>query len=222
MAVPTGAFELHPPSLRDMLLGGGPRIARDAFGPPLAFYIGWKAVGLVAGIALATVVSLLAYRAARGAGRPGAMARLALVLVVVQAAVGLASGSERVYLAQPVVVNAVLGLVFLVSVAVGRPFAATFADELYAFPDEVRRSETFRKAFARISLAWGVYLCARSVVRLVLLLSSSVEAFLLVNLLTGSPLMALLLAWSIWYAVRFFRRSEEWGDAIRALEQAQL
>lgn len=218
MAVPTSTFEVHPPSLKEMLLGGGPRIARDAFGPPLAFYVGWKAVGLVAGIALATFVSLLAWRAARGAGRSGVMARLTLVLVLVQAVVGLASGSERVYLAQPVVINAVLGLWFLGSVAAGRPFAASFADDVYAFPDEVRRSDTFKQAFSRVSLVWGLYLCARSVVRLVMLTSSSVEAFLLVNLLTGSPLMALLLAWSIWYTVRYFRNSAEWGEAIRALE----
>jgi hypothetical protein len=29
-----------------------------------------------------------------------------------------------------------------------------------------------------------------------------------------------LLGWSIWYGVRFFRRSEEWGGAIRMLDEA--
>src|SRR5688500_2276768 len=101
-----------------MLLGGGPRFARDAFGPPLAFYVGWKTGGLVVGIALATVVSLLAWRAERRAGRPGFMTRLSLAIVIIQAVVGLAAGSERVYLAQPVLVTGIYGISFLVSVAI--------------------------------------------------------------------------------------------------------
>ena len=51
---------------------------------------------------------------------------------------------------------------------------------------------------------------------------SSVEAFLVVNMLTGMPLIALLMSWSIWYGVRSFRRSEEWGEAIRLLEELDV
>ena len=221
-AVPTEpTFEVKPPSVREMLLGGGPRFARDAFGPPLAFYIGWKSAGLLVGIALATAVSLLAWRAERRAGRPGFITRLSLAIVIIQAVVGIAAGSERVYLAQPVLVNAAYGIAFLVSVAVRRPLAGAFAGDLYSFPDEVKSSRTFTSIFGRISLVWGAYLCVRSVVRLVALSQSSVEAFLVVNMLTGMPLIALLMSWSIWYAVRSFRRSEEWGPAIRALEELQ-
>jgi intracellular septation protein A len=211
-------FEVRPPSAKEILFGGGPRFARDAFGPPLAFYAGWKAGGLVVGIACSTVVSMLAWRLEARAGRPGFMARLSLGIVVVQALVGLAAGSERVYLAQPVLVNAAYGLAFLVSVAVGRPLAGAFAGDLYVFPDEVKASNTFRSIFGRVSLAWGAYLCARSVVRLVTLSQGSVEAFLVVNMLTGMPLIAVLMSWSIWYAVRAFRRSDEWGPVIRALD----
>ena len=213
------AFEVKPPSGKEILFGGGPRFARDAFGPPLAFYIGWKTGGLVVGIAASTLVSLLAWRLERRAGRQGFMARLSLGIVIVQALIGLAAGSERVYLAQPVLVNAAYGVAFLASVAIGRPLAGAFAGDLYAFPDEVRVSRTFRTVFGRVSLVWGVYLCARSVVRLATLSQGSVEAFLVVNMLTGMPLIAVLMSWSIWYAVRAFRRSEEWGPSIRALDE---
>jgi intracellular septation protein A len=213
------AFEVQPPSVRELLLGGGPRFARDAFGPPLAFYVGWKSAGLVAGIAMATAVSLIAWRAERRAGRPGFMTRLSLAIVIIQAVIGLAAGSERVYLAQPVLVNAAYGIAFVVSVAVRRPLAGAFAGDLYAFPDEVRASKTFTSVFSRVSLAWGLYLCVRSGLRLVALSKSSVESFLVVNMLTGMPLIAILMSWSIWYAVRGFRRSEEWGPAILALEE---
>ena len=86
MAVPVETFEVKPPSVREMLLGGGPRFARDAFGPPLAFYVGWKSAGLRRRHrAWRRFVSLLAWRSERRSGRPGFMARLSLAIVIVQA-----------------------------------------------------------------------------------------------------------------------------------------
>jgi intracellular septation protein A len=220
VVVPAEEFHLQPPRTRDLLVGSGPRFARDAFGPIVAFYLGWKLIGLAAGIGLSTVVALLAYRHERRNDRPGVMARVALGFVLVQAVIGLVADSERVFLAQPVLVTGVYGTAFLVSTLIGRPLAATFAREMYPFPDEVRESVTFRDAFNRISLAWGAYLLLRSAVRLATLASSSVEAYLVINVVTGVPLMALMMSWSTWYGIRFFRRSDEWGPAIQALEEA--
>lgn len=215
----TVPFEIKAPTVRDMLLGGGPRFARDAFGPPLAFYVGWRLSGLVLGIVLSTVVALAAHRHERRAGRPGAVAWLMCALVLVQALVGIVADSERVYLAQPVVVSLLFGLAFLVSIPLRRPLAGLFAGDLYPMPDFVRASETFRVVFGRISLAWGAYLVGRSALRLGVVASSSVEGFLVANLVTGVPLTALLMSWSVWYGVRSFRRSEEWGPAIRMLDE---
>ena len=213
-------FEIPPVRTRDILLGSGPRFARDAMGPMLAFYVGWRLVGLVAGIVLATVAAAAASEWERRHDRSGLMARIGLLLALHQAVIGLTSGSERLYLAQPVIVNGLYGLAFVGSVALRRPLAGAFADEMYPFPDFVRSSETFRRVFSRVSLMWGAYLLARSALRLATLQNASVEAFLGVNFLTGMPLTALLLAVSIWYGVRGFRNSEEWGPAIHAMEEA--
>ncbi len=43
---------------------------------------------------------------------------------------------------------------------------------------------------------------ARSALRLAILLNGSLESSLLITLLTGTPAMLLLLAWSIRYALR--------------------
>ena len=198
---------------RDILLGSGPRFARDAFGPLLLFYVGWKVAGLAAGILAATALAVVAWRWEVRRERPGVMARVGLVLVLLQAAIGLLADDARVYLAQPVLISAVYGLVFLGSALIGRPLAGTFAKEMYDFPDEVRASDTFRRVFGRVSLAWGVYLVARSVVRMLVLARSGVDAFILVNFLTGFPFMTALITWSVWYGIRGFRRSEEWGWA---------
>jgi hypothetical protein len=47
-------------TLGALLLGSGPRFARDALGPVLAFYAVWKFWGLLAGIVAATLVALVA------------------------------------------------------------------------------------------------------------------------------------------------------------------
>src|SRR5437588_676541 len=161
----------------------------------------------------ATAVGLGAYAWERHRERPGVMARVALGFVLVQAAVGLAAGSAKVYLAQPVLLNGALGLAFLVSVFAGRPLAGAFAAEMYPFPPQVRESATFRRVFTGVSLAWAVYLLARSSLRL-FTLSLSVDAFVAVNVATGLPVSAALMSWSVWYGVRGFRRSEEWGWAL--------
>lgn len=216
--IPDESFSLPPVRARELLLGSGPRMARDAFGPMLAFYLGWRLFGLVAGITISTAVSLVALRSEQQQGRRGLMARISLAFVILQAVVGLVTGSEQLYLAQPVLVSGCYGFAFLGSVLIRRPLTAAFAEEMYPFPDEVRQSVTYRQAFSRISLVWGVYLLGRSALRLATLADSSVEAFLVVNLVTGVPVTAFLLGWSVWYAVRFFRRSEEWGEAIRLLD----
>lgn len=125
-APPVGAI-----SARGILLGSGPRFARDSFGPILAFYVLYRTVGLAAGIVAATVVALLSVRHEKKNERSGAMARFSLVFVILQAVIGLASGSARVYLAQPVLLNGAMGLLFLGSALVGRPLAGVFADEMY-------------------------------------------------------------------------------------------
>ena len=198
---------------RSILLGSGPRFARDAFGPVLAFYLGWRFAGLAVGIALATAVSIGAWLYERRRQRPGLMARISLGIVLVQAGIGLLSGSEVAFFAPAVLVNLVYGLAFAISALIGRPLAGTFASEMTDIPAEVRASATYRSTFGRISLAWGAYLVARAVLRFALLVAVGVDAFVATNLVTGAPVMAVLMTWSIWYGTRAFRRSEEWGWA---------
>jgi intracellular septation protein A len=217
-----GEFHIPEVSTRSILLGSGPRFARDAFGPMLVFYAGFKLSGLLVGIIASTIASFLAYRWERSHDRPGMMARLGLGLVLIQAAIGIASDSTVVFLAQPVLINGAYGLAFVGSALIGRPLAGLFAMETYPFPEEVRSSATFKRAFTRVSLAWGAYLILRSVVRMASLSGGNVDSFIAVNLVTGVPLTALLMGWSVWYAVRFFRNSDEFGEAIRLMEAGAL
>jgi intracellular septation protein A len=215
-------MHVPPITVKGILFGSGPRFARDAFGPLASFYVLWRLWGLVPGIIAATAVALLAYRVERRSERPGLVVRISLVVVASQAAVGLITGSAEAYVAVPVLVNAGYGLAFIGSIFVGRPLAGVFAEELVELPDEVKASRTHRLVFGRISLAWGMYMVVRAAVRLLILAALGVDLFVAVSFVTGFPITMALMSWSIWYGLRGFRRSEEWGPAIAALEAAAL
>jgi len=194
-----------------LMLGSGPRFARDAFGPVLLFYAGWKLVGFRAAIVAATALAIAAYVWERRQARSGITAGIGLGIALVQATAGLASGSTTGYFAPPLMINGAYGLAFLVSVGIGRPLAGVFAQETYPFPPHVKASLTFRRVFSRISLAWAAYLLLRTGLRFFALLRSSVELYLVINVVTGIPFTAALMSWSIWYSVRSFRRSGGMG-----------
>ena len=218
----TDRIQLPPITFRAIAFGSGPRFTRDAFGPVLAFYVVWRLVGIVPGILAATVVSLLAVRYERKRDRAGLVVRIALALVLIQAVVGIATRSAEIYLIQPVIISALYGIAFLVSPLIGRPLTAIFANELYPFPPEVQQSDSFRRIFSRLSYAWGAYQLVRSTIKAAALIGLGVDIYVVVNLLTGAPMIAGMMSWSIWYTVRAFRRSEEWGWAIEALDAGTL
>ena len=176
------------------------------------FYLAWKLGGLAAGIITATVVALAIEWYERRHGRRGALALVSAAFVVIQGVVGLVADSAVVYLAQPVIVSAIWGLANLVSAAIGRPLMGVFADAWYPFPDFVKTSRTYRRVFGFESVVWGLYLLARSGVRMLALWTGSIGAFVAIQFATGIPLVIGLVIWSLWYALRGFERSTEWDD----------
>ena len=181
---------------------GLPGFLREGFLPLAAFYAGWRLSGTSAGIAAAALVALLLYALERRAGRDGLLVRLTLLFVAVQSVVGLLTASATVYLATPVVANAVWGLAFLGSAVAGRPLAGALACAWYPFPPAFRRTNQFKRVYGFESVVWGGYLLGRSGVRLLALLHGGVGSLVLVTSLTGTPAMLGLIAWSIWYAIR--------------------
>jgi hypothetical protein len=207
-----GSSRIPEPTFRSIFLAGAPRFAREAFGPVAAFYLGWKLGGLVVGILCASAVGVALDLYERRRGRSGALALVSVAFVLVQAVVGLVTDSAVVYLAQPVVVGAIWGLANIGSALVGRPLAGIFADAWYPFPPEIRASRTYRRVFGVESVVWGVYLLARSGLRMLALAKGSIGAFAVVQFATGAPFSVALVAWSVWYATRAFERSDEWNE----------
>lgn len=199
---------LSEPTFWGVLLTGLPGFLREGFLPLGAFYAGLRLDGLAAGIVAAAAASLLIYLYERRAGRDALLVRISLGFVVVQSIVGLAANSATVYLAQPVLLAAAWGLAFLISIPLGRPLAGTLACAWYPFPRWLKESADFKRVYSVESVVWGAYFLARSALRLVVLLQGSLESFLLIVFLTGTPVMLVLLAWSIRYAIRSLADTE--------------
>lgn len=193
---------LTAPTVWGVLMTGLPGFLREGFLPLGAFYAGLRLDGLAAGIVAAALASVLIYVYERRAGRDALLVRISLGFVVVQSIVGLAANSATVYLAQPVLLAAAWGLAFWVSIPLGRPLAGALACAWYPFPRWLKESPDFKRVYAVESVVWGAYFLARSALRLVLLLEGSLETFVVVVFLTGTPVMLVLLAWSIRYAIR--------------------
>jgi hypothetical protein len=190
------------PTFRGVLMTGLPGFLREGFLPLGAFYAGLRLDGLAAGIAASTAGAAAIYLYERRIGRDALLVRLSIGFVLVQAAVGLAAESTTVYLAQPVLAAAAWGLAFLVSVPLGRPLAGALACVWYPFPHWFRQTAAFRRVYGIESLVWGAYFLARSGIRLTVLLHGSLESFLLITFVTGTPAMFLLVLWSIRFSIQ--------------------
>jgi intracellular septation protein A len=182
-----------------LLRAAGPRLLRDTLGPTLSFYGGWKLSGnLVVGIALGSGFALGAYWYERRHGRPGLIARLVLVFVVVQAVIGLTTDSAQAYLVQPAILGSINGLVWLGSVAIGRPLAGVFASEVFPVDDDSKGSDEFRTVFRHVTLVFGVFFVVFAAIQVSVLLAVGVDAFVAVRVVDAVGVLALIV-----YAVRY-------------------
>jgi hypothetical protein len=188
---------------------GVPLLAVESAVPVAVFYAAWKVSGLAAAIIAGTLVSLAIAGWQMRTRRGGGVAAATAIFLVIQALVGLAAHSATVYLAQPVVLSACWSLAYFASALVRRPLVGVFAQLWYPFPPAFRASAPYRREFGMQSVVWGVYCLARAVVRLVVLLGSGVGSFLLVSLLTGTPILVLLVFWGLWHARRAFSRLDD-------------
>jgi len=199
-----GGVEAPEPTWGYLARRGVPTFAAEGVLPILVFYGAWHLFGLTAGIVFAAVVSafVVVWQIRRGHDAP--VARITLVFLAVQAAIGIASHSATVYLAQPIVLSAGWGMAYLVSAGIGRPLVGLFAQAWYPFPREFQATAAYRHEFGMQSAVWGLVCLARAGLRLAALLGAGLGGFLLVSFATGTPIFFVLVAWGLWHARRAF------------------
>jgi len=201
---PGSLNELPEPTWRLLLGRGLPTFAVDAVLPVLVFYGLWRAAGLGPAVVVTSIVGGAVVLWQVRHGYDVALAGVTCVFLVIQAVIALVAHSATVYLAQPVVLSALWGVAYLGSVVIGRPLIGAFARAWYPFPPEFRASAIYRREFGMQSVVWGVYCLARAGLRLWALLSSGVGGFVVVSVITGTPILVALVVWGLWHARRTF------------------
>ena len=167
-----------------------PNVVVSTLVPTALFYVGWYAEGHSTAFALALgwALMLVGYRSVRRERIP-AMLVLTTVLLVLRTAIGLMSGSTRIYFMQPVVTLCMVGLLFLVSVAAGRPLISKLAADVFPLPAELAERQEVQQHFRKLSFLWaGVYF-VNAAVTLLLLLNLPVSAYVATHSFVGLAIM---------------------------------
>jgi hypothetical protein len=126
---------------------------------------------------------------------------LSVLGLVLRTAVGLGSGIAALYFVQPLISAAVMGLVFLGSLASGRPLVASLASDFCPLSADVATRPGVVRLFRRLTLLWAAVHLATAATTLALLVSLPLATFVAAKTaacmaITGAG-AALTVSWSL-------------------------
>jgi intracellular septation protein A len=185
-----------PPGLRATIGHAARHVIDGVIVPVALFYGGLRLLGLVGAIiaALAWGYGALIVRLVLTRKVPVVLL-VTLVTLTVRSIVGLSTGSAVLYFLQPTLGTLLVALAFLVSVSLRKPLAERVAHEFVPLPQAFATAPWVRRFFVRISLLWAMVFLANFAVSLWLLVTQTLEAFLIVRTsvslgLTGLAIVA--------------------------------
>ncbi|MCU7724270.1 hypothetical protein ODJ79_11140 [Actinoplanes sp. KI2] len=143
--------------LRPQLVRGVRVFVETIAVPTLLLYVLLQTAGLA--WALSAVIGwcalVLALRRVLGHPLPSTLL-LSAGMLCGRAALALVLSSALVYVLQPVVGSALLGVLFLASAAIGRPVTVRLARDFVSLPAHLFQHDGIRRLFTRVTVAWGV------------------------------------------------------------------
>jgi intracellular septation protein A len=176
----------------------GPHIIESSLIPTAIFYCCLVLAGLGAAYAGAIVwlYAAVVCRLVRHRPIPPLLV-LGVIGITVRTAVAVSSGSAFFYFAQPILASLVMGCVFLVSIAIGRPMVERLALEFWPPVARLLRGLTFWWAGINLAIA---------ATTLLLLLWLPMATYVAVKQATSLALMGIGVAVTIDLALRTARR----------------
>ena len=194
------------PRFRDLLPSTKVALGRFSLAgllPLATFYLLFRTWGPIAGIAggMAVSLSALAIQAWR-LRRVDPIVVVPMIVIAVQGSLAVAMGSIELYLAVPVVENALWGTALVVSVALKRPLIRVIARELDLVPAAYAHSAALDRALDQLTLAWALAAFVKAAVRLWLLQTLALEPFLVTITIFNLTVNGGLLAASLWWPLR--------------------
>lgn len=133
-----------------------PRLIEASLIPSALFYCCLVLIGIGAAYVAAIVwlYAAVGSRLVRHKPVPPLLV-LGAVGITIKTTVSVASGSTFVYFAQPVLTSAVVGCVFLVSIAIGRPLVEAMALDFWPLTPEVLADPTVSTLLRRLTYLWA-------------------------------------------------------------------
>ncbi len=209
---------LAPVSKRSVFVAvvkrSAPRIIEASLIPSALFYSCLVLVGIGAAYAAALfwLYAAVASRLVRRRPVPPLLV-LGAIGITVRTSVAVASGSTFVYFAQPVLSSVVVGCVFLVSVAVGRPMVQALALEFWPLTPEMLAHPAVGRLLRRLTFLWAGVNFAVGAATLTLLVVLPLPAFVAVKQAVAWTITGAGIAITIDRSVRTARRAGFVGDA---------
>ena len=133
-----------------------PRLIEASLIPSALFYCCLVLIGIGAAYVAAIVwlYAAVGSRLVRHKPVPPLLV-LGAIGITIKTTVSVASGSTFVYFAQPVLTSVVVGCVFLVSIAVGRPMVEAMALDFWPLTPEVLADPSVSSLLRRLTYLWA-------------------------------------------------------------------
>jgi hypothetical protein len=126
--------------------------------------------------------------------------------LTVKTALTVATGSTFLYFVQPALTNAVVGLLFLISLATARPIVARLAGDFYPMTADVASRPRIQQLFWRLTLIWAVICLVKAAAILWMLDELSLIAFVQAKTVLTPAVAVLGAAATVVIASRVARR----------------
>ncbi|MFC5177211.1 VC0807 family protein [Nocardioides taihuensis] len=194
----------HPerPSLRSVLARVGSSLVYACVIPITLFYVVMTVTDVWVAIlvALAWSYGAIAFRALTGR-RPSGLLILVAIVMTARTALAMVAGSTFLYFLQPIISDSLVATAFLLSLATARPMVARLAGDFYPMTPDVSVRPRIQRLFRHLTLLWAGLCLGKALLVLWLLLSLSVESFVLANGISVVSLNVLAITLTIGAAV---------------------
>jgi hypothetical protein len=196
-----------PPRLRLILGHLALSLLNASIVPGALFYLCLVTMNVWAALiaALAWCYGAIGWRLATRRRMSGLLV-LTVAGLTVRTALSLASGNTFLYFLQPVINNAVIASVSLLSLATARPVVARLAADFYPMSDDVALRPRVQRLFWHLTLMWALICLAKAAVTLWLLESRSTADFVLIKSVVLLVVTVLAVAVTVSASVRVARR----------------
>jgi hypothetical protein len=197
-AAPADIHAPHRPSLMAVVRRVSLSVLIACVIPATLFYVCVMAAGVWTAILAALVWSYgaLVWRKVTGRRTSGLLI-LTAVLLTGRTVISLVADSTFLYFLQPIISDGVVASAFLLSLATARPLVARLAGDFYPMDHELHLRPRIQRLFWWLTLMWATLCIGRALMSLWLLLSQSVETFVLVKSISMLVLNVLAVAATI-------------------------